>query len=384
VKKLGTVILEAYALGESAFSEPATGRFWAEVLNQCSERLIILARTPDPTALFPSAEVHVIERPLLQTWKRLKLPLGTVPQILFYLVWLIRARSLARRICLDRKVDLFVHATFGNLLIGTFFSFPRVPVVLCGGSLVPAPAGFRKYQYWGDRLRDLLVRLWPEGRSSGSQLVFFSGHTMGSRSTVGPPKWVALPDAVPAPIPASMLARQENRSGIVFLAANSKARKGTRIALEAWQRASPRRLRLVICGKPPKGIKFSESMEFLAELPRDRFLETLLSAEAVLFPSYREGLSSTLVEALQARKTMIAFSGVGMNDFLPEASHLVVEPGEDPAQSLAGALRRLDALSNPLPWEENEFTRLCLSPNAREQRIIQSLDEMLRGVHARG
>ncbi len=62
-----------------------------------------------------------------------------------------------------------------------------------------------------------------------------------------------------------------------------------------------------------------------------------------LLPSYREAVSTSLVEALQLGLNIICFDGVGIGDLIPESACVLVESASgDGAENLALTLRSID------------------------------------------
>lgn len=158
----------------------------------------------------------------------------------------------------------------------------------------------------------------------------------------------------PADEPAPPRPRTPGDPAVVALVGRLSPRKGTDVALEAVAalRGEGRDVRLALCGSTFEGYEwFERDLRARAEQPdlagAVDFLgfvrpvwSVLEAADVVVVPSRVEPFGNTAVEALWARRPLVASRTQGLREIVEEGvTGLQAEPGD--AASLAAAIARL-------------------------------------------
>jgi glycosyltransferase involved in cell wall biosynthesis len=153
-----------------------------------------------------------------------------------------------------------------------------------------------------------------------------------------------IPNAalLPGPRPGS---RDDARAGVLFVGALHR-RKGVDTLLEAFARIPPRST-LCLVGDGPERAALEARARTLGIADRVRFLGEVpdpspwyAAARVFVLPSWAEGLSNALLEAMSAGLPVIATRIGGNVDVVEDGiTGLLVEPGR--AAELAAALERL-------------------------------------------
>ena len=152
------------------------------------------------------------------------------------------------------------------------------------------------------------------------------------------PNFVADPGPRPAPPSASRT---------VLVVGRVEQLKGVDVLVEAWDRARPADLELVVVGDGQDRERLEArqvpGVRFAGRLGRDEVRSAMLSARALALPSvWYEGQPMTVLEAMSCALPVLASDLGGTPDLLrPAGAGWLVPPG-DPA-AWAEALTRLDA-----------------------------------------
>jgi glycosyltransferase involved in cell wall biosynthesis len=142
---------------------------------------------------------------------------------------------------------------------------------------------------------------------------------------------------------------EADEGAVVLLAlASLVPRKGLDVLLDALAAAGPRRLLLWIAGDGPEHAALEARAERLGLTSRVRFLgrradapDLLAACDVAVLPSRREGLGVAALEAMGARRPVLASNVGGLGDaVVDERTGLLVPPEDVPA--LARALVRLE------------------------------------------
>jgi glycosyltransferase involved in cell wall biosynthesis len=142
-------------------------------------------------------------------------------------------------------------------------------------------------------------------------------------------------DCGPRPVPPS-----ESRT--VLFVGRLSVEKGIDILLDAWGRACPDGLELVVVGDGPLASELRRSspagVRLLGRLGQQQVSELMLSARALVFPSiWYEGQPMVLLEALAAGLPLVVSSIGGLPDsVVDERAALMVGQRSEWAKSLSG------------------------------------------------
>lgn len=149
-------------------------------------------------------------------------------------------------------------------------------------------------------------------------------------------------------------------------------RKGIPILLEAWENASLANAELELVGSwqlsdtkrkmPPRTI-------LLPALSREGLRERYLAADVFVFPSFFEGLSLALLEAMSCGLPAIASDAIAAPDIVPQSCGRLIATGE--VDSLVEALRWFDGHQADLP---------AMSDAARAQALRSTWENYRRCV----
>lgn len=199
---------------------------------------------------------------------------------------------------------------------------------------------------FGLNLPLLLARAIVANSAASARVVAESVPFVGRRTTV---VWNGVPDQGAADDAAA-------RPGRLALVARLSPRKGVDVALEAVARlrAEGRPVTLTVCGTTFPGYEWFEAqLRARADEPDLRgavefagyvnpTLPVLAAASVVLVPSRVEPFGNTAVEALLARRPLVASDVQGLAEIVEhERTGLLVPPG-DAAALAAGVARYLD------------------------------------------
>ncbi len=146
--------------------------------------------------------------------------------------------------------------------------------------------------------------------------------------------------ADPGPRPAAPSA-----SKMVLFVGRISPEKGLEVALEAWERARPTELELVVVGDGPDRSRLeargSAGVSFVGRQPATRVCEMMKTARALIFPSqWYEGQPMVLLEAFASGLPVMASRLGAMAEMLADHPRWLVDPGE--VDAWVEAFRRLE------------------------------------------
>lgn len=152
------------------------------------------------------------------------------------------------------------------------------------------------------------------------------------------PNFVEDPGPRPAP---------PSHSRTVVVVGRVEAAKGVGVLVEAWRRAAPRDLELVVLGEGDLRAELAAlqvpGVRFTGALPREQVRRHLLGARALAFPSVLyEGQPMSVLEAMSCALPVLASRRGGTPSLLRDApGSWLAEPGD--VDSWESALRQLEA-----------------------------------------
>lgn len=118
----------------------------------------------------------------------------------------------------------------------------------------------------------------------------------------------------------------------------------------------------------------SGRVELLGMLSRDELRATMLRAQALVLPSYREGVPRSVIEALAAGRPAIVTDIRGCRELVRDGANGYVVPVSAPAV-LASALARLVASGDASFQQMSRSARTSVDPGRRESRVFTRLVE---------
>lgn len=260
--------------------------------------------------------------------------------------WFAQSVSVVHEL---RRLGVPVVATVHNYRFacvdGTFFRSGR-PCVDCLGRL-PAPGVVHRCYRGSAALSAVAGAAILTGRRLGtwttavdrliapSQTVRAAllGAGVAPERVVVKPHFAADPGARPAPPSASR--------DVVYVGRLAPG-KGVEVLLEAWRRARPPGLRLLLIGDGPLRGELEPAAPpgamFLGYRPREEVGERMLAARALAFPSlWPEPFGMVLIEALAAGLPVVGSdAGSARAIVAPEPAELLTSPGD--SAGLAAAL----------------------------------------------
>lgn len=159
-------------------------------------------------------------------------------------------------------------------------------------------------------------------------------------------KVTVKPNFVPDPGRRDRPAAESNQ---VLFVGRITPEKGVRTMLEAWRRARPEDLELVIAGDGPILAELTgqdwPGVRFLGRVDRSEVQQLMFQSRALLFPSeWYEGMPMTLLEAFASGLPVIGSNLGSMTEMLePFGPSWLVKPGEPGAWSEALSTLQDDA-----------------------------------------
>jgi glycosyltransferase involved in cell wall biosynthesis len=340
-----------------------------------------IARTHEVWALTQEADLHNIdqglnERPVpglhfhyvgLPQWLSPLLKIQGGHQLYYYL-WQIRAFLVARKLHQKLGFDLFHHITYANdwmvSFIGALLPIPYVRGP--GGGAHRTPKGL-EHEY------TLGGRLWEKVRSAGQWLfrhdpLFIRGQSRASAILVCnwdsarkvPPKWSPKVHLFPVSgvssedLSLSSTVKSQTREFKVLTAGSLIRVKGFGLAVKAFKLFVDKYpdSKLTIAGDGPEKrhlrrlihrCKLENKVKLVGAVPRDDLLSKMVSSDALLFPSLRDGGGTVVIEAMSVAKPVICLDIGGPGLHITEDCGIKIAPtsSQETAQDLADALERL-------------------------------------------
>lgn len=362
------VLVSAYACEPGAGSEPGVG--W----NAARE----LARQHDVWVLTRSNNRDAIERELsrrpvprlrftyfdlpgwLRFWKR-----GRRGVHIYYYLWQLGARSVARRIHESVGFDLVHHVTFARYWTPSI-TFADVPLVwgpVGGGESAPkdfwsdfGPAGYatealRELVRWlGER--DPLVRR----TARGSAIAFASTDATAARlRALGAQRVQVVSQLGLSGEEIHRLGRMCVRSEAPFRlvsVGNLLYWKGIHLGLRGFARAALADAEYWVIGDGrersrlealARALGISDRVTFHGRLDRDRVLDALAHCDVLVHPSLHDSGGYACLEAMCARRPVICLQLGGPGDQVTDSEGIPIEAGrpEQTVEDIASAMRRL-------------------------------------------
>ena len=367
------ILVEAYACRPNASSEGGLG--WAyptryarlghdvTLVTEASAREMVTAELASEPDL--DLDCFFVDRrgwPLRLGW--------TVGSALQYVLWLLDASSLAKRLDAQARFDLLHHASYGSLLGGTFLWRLQRQVVFgpVGGGQVAPPAFLSEFGRWrrSERLRTLVVRrLWPlvwHARMACRRSTVLAtneetarlAQKMGATSVVRFKDVGISEDFAPAEFP-----ERDHRSPVrVLWVGRFLERKGLNLAVQAMARVpatSSATLQILgagynVANQADVGRYLSEAsasglrLEVLEPVPYEEIGRIYAGADILLFTSLRDSGGSAVLEAMAYGLPVVCLDHQGAGELVGDAGIRVPvsTPGAT-ASALAVAITALCA-----------------------------------------
>lgn len=371
------VCLECFAISDDGSgSENRTGYRWLLDVAKISSECVLVTRPECKLEKIPSncKVLRVPERPYLaSSWFKPK----WLKNFLRYKFWCHDVRKAVSK--LETDFDVAIHATWGNLFLGTDLVKLGIPTVIAGGGLDLISKGFDKYNKSFFDLRDIFIRYYRPRQWSKVSLVFVSNinnYNLLKKNKVK--KVEILPDAIPANLGNVAQSYKSNlkQKKILWMSGVSP-RKGGEILQEAWSLSSPKKMTLHIAGRYSFNGKNVFSHGFLDQ---ERLLRLLGESFAVLVPSFREGFPTAAAEAYSIGVPVICFEGVGPAAMGEKTAAFAISTSGDPIKNFADVLSKIDA--DQLDLSENIKKGLELAEEfwgeARTEKIKKALLEITK------
>lgn len=339
-----------------------------------------LCRYHDITVLTRAYNKEALEAGLRERGLRATCHYVTLPRILspllghylgfsfYYLLWQLRSFALARRLVRERPFDLFHQVTFANdwmpSFAGAYLPLPFVWGPLGGAHRAPAALlpelgpRFRRKEIVREALKDLW-RATPfrrRGLRRASAVLVCNRETeralsaAGSRLRFFPVNGINAEELPPAPEPGP----EPNGRFRVLFAGRLDPIKGLKLGVRAFARlgrAFPAAT-FEIVGSGEAEAEVRELVRRLGAedrvlltpwLARDELMRRLRDADALLFPSFRDGGGAVVVEAMACAKPVVCLDTGGPAFHVDERWGIKVPPAdpESVVEGLAAALARL-------------------------------------------
>lgn len=195
------------------------------------------------------------------------------------------------------------------------------------------------------------------------------------------------------PVENKMLSETESVINFVFLGAVCH-RKGIFDLIEAFamfkNECSNHNVRLIVCGDGllteavllAKELGIEDKIEFLGWIDSDKKTQVLNSANAIVLPSYNEGLPMVIVEALSLGKPVITTPVGGIGEIIVDNENgFLVEPGN--ISQLRQKLRQILNGKSTLIIKVSENAAATYKARFSPEKIIPKVDavykELLHG-----
>lgn len=365
------LLVSAYSCEPGYGSEPGVGWNTARELARRHEVWVLTrpdesrTRIEDELRRDPAPGLHMVyvSTPILPgLWRRGQ---SGAMQIHYHL-WQVAAYFVARR--LHRKVgfDTFHHVTFGKYSTPSFLAFLPVPGIFGPvGGAESAPLGFWRTIGARERIYELARELWrrvgemdPFTRLAARRyaLVLARTRETADRMRILGARHVRMEPG--EALPSSEIQRLGDlpappQAPIRFLSVGRLLHwKGFALGLQAFAAAGLKDAEYWIIGEGPDGARLRRVAESLGIAPRVRMfgrlqrpetLQKMSEAHVLVHPSFHDSGPTVAVEAMAARRPVIALDLGGPGATLAGGGGILV-PAQSPesaVRGLAEAMRRL-------------------------------------------
>ncbi len=365
------ILAIAYNCFPGGGSEPGVGWTWTRILAGLGDVVVMVRPIRGAPVDLQAAidelpegdRVHFVEVEV-PTWFRRLVDRGDhrAPRLqrLQYVVWLLVARRVARRLHQRQRFDLVWHLTFANAWLGSFGHLVGPPFVFgpVGGGVNPpwrlVPGlGAKSVLFEVTRvvLRELAAHLNPLARGSVRKAALILSQNDDTRrwlprSAQG--KAVVFPNAVLDDVPQA----RERRPGpsTALYVGRLISMKGVHLAIAALAQLPA--WRLLVCGdgrekerlqRLAETLGVSERVEFLGWQDRDEVFRLMREeADVLVFPSFHDEAGMVVVEAIASGLPVVCLNRGGP----PTLGGHAVTAGwpRETVQRLAAAIRSSESL----------------------------------------
>ncbi len=292
-----------------------------------------------------------------------------IGQRIYYYLWQLKAWRVARRLHRRIGFDLAHHLTFGNDWIGSFIgAFLPVPYIhgpVGGGQRTPRPllAEYTRYGRFAEWVRETAQRF---GRSDfvrrrclrkAKAILVCNEETRAKIPAADRGKVFYFPvngmsrdDLALFPPPAP----HGGRGFRILTAGRMHRLKGFALGVKAFGLLAKKRpdseFWIVGKGEEEEAILaaardsgVADKVRIIPWLPRTDLLKTMAQADAVVFPSFRDGGGAVVVEGMAAGKPVVVLDSGGPGAHIDAAWGIKIAPSspEETAVKLAEAMERL-------------------------------------------
>jgi glycosyltransferase involved in cell wall biosynthesis len=402
------ILLSAYACEPNRGSEPEVG--WQRALHLLAhaDEVRVLTRANNQTVieanpLSHAPGLHFIYYDLPRWALRLKKQAWFLP--VYFILWQWGAYRVAARLHHGQPFDRVYHVTFVSMLAGSFMGGLKIPFVIgpiAGGERAPLrlrrgmPASCQAKEL----LRDfgiLLQRCSPLTRLAfaGAERIYVT--TMDSLRLV-PSKWRSKTAVHLAIATDGLSARNEAQRASALprfvFAGRLLHWKGVHFAIRALaevrRRVPAATLTLIGSGPDEQWLRdlasqcgVADAVEFAGQLPRQRFLGSLQSYTALVFPSLHDSGGFVVLEALQNGVPVVCLDLGGPGVMVNASCGIVVPTADaDEARVVDGIANAMISLARMLAADRQ---RLSAGAIARANELSWSrLTEGIAGGGASG
>jgi hypothetical protein len=373
------VCLECYSISDDGSgSENRTGYRWLLDVSKIATDCTLFTRPDCELKNVPSncKVVRIPERKWASSswiWPR------SLKNFLRYKLWIHDVYKAARKF--NESFDVAIHATLGNIFIGTELWKLGIPTVLAGGGCDFTPSPFFKYDKSFFHLREKIVSLYCPTHLLKIKFTFTCNKNNSDwlkKNKVK--KFEILPDAIPRNIGKLAQSYKSVSKPIKLLWVSDFAtRKGGHILELAWNSLNFKNIQLHIVGK----YSFTgRNVFFHGFIDQENFLKLLGESFAVLLPSFREGFSTAAADAYSIGTPVICFEGIGPAAMGEKTAVYAINTLGDPVKNLADVLNKID--NNELDFSENSRRGLQLADEfwgeARTEKIKKVLLEIKKNT----
>lgn len=336
-------LISAYGCEPNKGSEPGIGWHWSLQLVQFGTVFIItrsnnrpsieegLARLPKDIA----DKLHFIYYDTNSLIRKMKK--GDHNLYAYYFFWQIGAYKLAARLCRDIRFDYCVSLTFGSVWMPTFMYKLKVPFIwgpIGGGEAIPdvyIPLMSRMTQLT-DRVRKLMIKtisINPLVSLPVKRAAYIIVRTEDTAKIL-PGKYknkvfTCLETAIDLTeiIPKDYEKDSSNEKTILIYTGRLIKSKGLELVLQAISKSSCKSdIEFWIIGtgdqkssleKLAKSLNIHQCIKFVGKIERKKLLETLKMGDIYIFPSFKEGGTWALMEAMGTALPVICLDTSGMH-----------------------------------------------------------------------